>query len=122
MSTDFTFPKEVRLLTASDYSSVFQDVQLRVSSKNFLILARNHKMDQPRLGIIVAKKNVKLAVERNRIKRQLRETFRRQRNLLPNLDIVLLAKKGANSGNNSLIAKELNYLWQKLKQKSIKQT
>jgi len=120
LSTDFTFPKEVRLLTASDYSNVFQDVQLRVSSKNFLILARNYGIDHPRLGIIIAKKNVKLAVERNRLKRQLRETFRKKRELLPNLDIVLLAKKGANSCDNSLIAKELEYLWQKLKQKSFK--
>jgi ribonuclease P protein component len=120
LSTDFTFPKEVRLLTASDYSNVFQDVQLRVSSKNFLILARNFEMDHPRLGIIVAKKNVRLAVERNRLKRQLRETFRKQRQTLPSLDIILLAKKGANTSNSSLIAKELDYLWQKLKQKSVK--
>lgn len=118
MSSDFTFPKEVRLLTASDYSKVFQDVQLRVSSKNFLILARSHILDHPRLGIIIAKKNVKLAVERNRLKRQLRETFRKQRQLLPNLDIVLLAKKGADSQDNILTSKELAYLWQKLKQKA----
>tara|TARA_R110001599_G_scaffold67867_2_gene191377 strand:- start:2291 stop:2653 length:363 start_codon:yes stop_codon:yes gene_type:complete len=120
LSIDFTFPKEVRLLTASDYSDVFQDVQLRVSSKNFLILARNHEMDHPRLGIIIAKKNVKLAVERNRLKRQLRETYRKERQLLPNLDLVVLAKKGADSQNNTLTAKELTYLWQKLKHKAQK--
>ncbi len=120
MSVDFTFPKEVRLLTASDYSNVFQDVKLRVSSKNFLILARPYEKDHPRLGIIIAKKNVKLAVERNRIKRQLRETFRKQRLLLPSLDIVLLTKKGVDEQNNFLIAKELDYLWQKLKLKAVK--
>jgi len=116
----FTFPKEVRLLTASDYSNVFQDVQLRVSSKNFLILARTYEKNHPRLGIIIAKKNVKLAVERNRLKRQLRETYRKQRQVLPSLDIVVLAKKGADSYNSSLIAKELDYLWQKLKHKASK--
>lgn len=118
MSTDFTFPKEVRLLTASDYSNVFQDVQLRVSSKNFLILARNPNIDKPRLGIIVAKKNVKLAVERNRIKRQLRESFRKERMSLPNLDMVLLAKKGTDINSSSSIAEELEYLWRKLKRKA----
>ena len=120
MLADFTFPKEVRLLTAFDYSNVFQDVQLRVSSKNFLILARNNEKDHPRLGIIIAKKNVKLAAERNRLKRQLRETFRKQRQILPSLDIVLLAKKGADSYSNTLITKELDYLWQKLKHKASK--
>ena len=56
-------------------------------------------MDHPRLGIIIAKKNVKLAVERNRLKRQLRETFRKQRQVLPSLDIVLLAKTETKSRN-----------------------
>lgn len=118
MSANFTFPKALRLLNASDYSDVFQDVQLRVSSKHFLILAKNHDDKQPRLGIIVAKKHVKLAVQRNRVKRQLRETFRKQRSLLPSLDIVLLAKKGADLGTNSAIAEELDYLWRKLKRKA----
>ena len=77
-------------------------------------------MDHPRLGIIIAKKNVKLAVERNRLKRQLRETYRKERQLLPNLDLVVLAKKGADSQNNALTAKELTYLWQKLKHKAQK--
>ena len=117
MSDNFKFPKELRLLNASDYSNVFQDVQLRVSSKHFLILAKGHN-DKPRLGIIVAKKHVKLAVQRNRIKRQLRETFRKQRYVLPNLDIVLLAKKGSDSDTNCAIAEELDYLWRKLKRKA----
>lgn len=118
MFADFTFPKEVRLLTAYDYSQVFQDVQLRVSSKNFLILARNNEMNYPRLGIIIAKKNVKLAVERNKLKRQLRETFRKERLLLPNFDLVVLAKKNANTQDKALTSKELAHLWQKLKRKA----
>ncbi|MFV1872438.1 MAG: ribonuclease P protein component [Oleiphilus sp.] len=120
MSADFTFPKDVRLLTASDYSNVFQDVQLRVSSKNFLILARDEGNEHSRLGIIIAKKNVKLAVERNRLKRQLRETFRQQRHALPALEIVLLAKRGADNNDSLSIAEELNFLWQKLKRKAAK--
>tara|TARA_R110002073_G_C9157737_1_gene554188 strand:- start:250 stop:612 length:363 start_codon:yes stop_codon:yes gene_type:complete len=118
LSVNFTFPKELRLLTASDYSRVFQDVQLRVSSKHFLILAKAQNDERPRLGIIVAKKNVKLAVQRNRLKRQLRETFRKQRQVLPCLDIVLLAKKGADLHTNASIAEELDYLWRKLKRKA----
>ncbi len=118
MSVNFTFPKTLRLLNASDYSSVFQDVELRVSSKHFLILAKNQHAKQPRLGIIVAKKNVKLAVQRNRLKRQLRETFRKQRHILPCIDIVLLAKKGADLDTNTAIAEELDYLWRKLKRKA----
>ena len=74
-------------------------------------------MDTPRLGIIVAKKNVKLAVQRNRIKRLLRETFRNERFQLPKIDIIVLAKKGVHQAENSEVIAELDYLWRKLKRK-----
>lgn len=48
---------------------------------------------QARLGIVVAKKNVRLAVARNKIKRVLRETFRQQQQLLNGLDVVVVVKK-----------------------------
>lgn len=46
-----------------------------------------------RLGIVVAKKNVKLAVARNRLKRIVRESFRLQQQSLHGLDIVVVIKK-----------------------------
>lgn len=46
-----------------------------------------------RLGIVVAKKNVRLAVARNRLKRIVRETFRQQQECLQGLDIVVVIKK-----------------------------
>lgn len=118
MTANCTFPKAVRLLTASEYRQVFQDVQVRVSSQNFLILAKDQKKDYPRIGIIVAKKNVKLAVQRNRIKRLLRETFRNERALLPKIDIIVLTKKGVHEVENSVMLTELDYLWRKLKRKA----
>ena len=111
------FPKTARLLTSGDYSDVFQAVDLRVSSKHFLILARGKSLPKARLGIIVAKKHVKLAVQRNRIKRLLRESFRLRHASLPNLDMVVLAKKGIDRIDNSDCASELQYLWKKLSRK-----
>ena len=115
--TSFQFPKSVRLLTSGDYSDVFQAVDLRVSSKHFLILARGKDLPTARLGIIVAKKNVKLAVQRNRVKRLLRESFRLRQTSLPNLDLVVLAKKGIDRIDNPSCASELQYLWNKLSRK-----
>lgn len=94
---------------------------MRVSSKHFLILSRNLELKEPRLGIIVAKKHVKLAVQRNRIKRLLRESFRCKRYSIPGLDIVVLAKKGIGLIDNAECTKELDYLWQKLVRKASKQ-
>jgi len=105
------------LLTSGDYSSVFQAVDLRVSSKHFLILARSNTLSKPRLGIIVAKKHVKLAVQRNRVKRLLRESFRHRQTSLPHMDIVVLAKKGIDRVDSADCAEELQYLWKKLSRK-----
>ena len=92
-------------------------MDVRVSSKHFLILARGKSLPTARLGIIVAKKNVKLAVQRNRVKRLLRESFRLRKSSLPNLDLVVLAKKGIDRLDNPDCASELQYLWNKLSRK-----
>jgi ribonuclease P protein component len=48
------------------------------------------------------------AVVRNRIKRQVREFFRRRRHdWCPAADIVVIARKGAGALRSDLIAKEL---------------
>lgn len=48
---------------------------------------------QARLGLVVAKRNVKLAVARNKLKRLIRESFRRQQVQLNGLDVVVVVKK-----------------------------
>ena len=52
-------------------------------------------MEHPRLGLIVSKKVSKKAVERNKLKRRLREIFRLNQNSLDSFDIVIIAKQNA---------------------------
>jgi ribonuclease P protein component len=47
------------------------------------------------------------AVRRNRVKRLLREFFRRHREALPPQDIVILAKKGAETLTYDDVTREL---------------
>lgn len=123
MTSDIAFPKSARLLTSEQYSQVFDTVDERVSSRYFLFLVHTQvgsnelKLGHGKLGIIVAKKNIRHAVQRNRIKRLLRESFRHKRSSLPNIDIVVLAKKGADALDNEQLASELQYLWKKLTRK-----
>jgi len=69
---------------------------------------------QGRIGLIIAKRHVKRAVDRNRIKRQVRESFRHRRDQLPSLDIVVLARPGLASLDSSEVYRQLDKLWRKL--------
>jgi len=89
---DQRFPKSARLLTASDFQQVMENAEVKSGQPKFLMLATATGKPSARLGFIVSKKRVKLAVQRNRIKRCLRETFRQVQHELPSFDVVFLAK------------------------------
>ena len=120
--SDSAFPREVRLLTKRDFSQVFENNQFKRNSPPMLMLCYLPKLADPeacvepehhdsRLGVIVAKKQVKRAHERNRLKRVAREQFRHLRHQLPAADIILLFRKPAqfveNAELGSLIRKQL---------------
>ena len=94
------FPKAQRLLTSDDFQSVFADAPVRASHKYFLILARPNQKDAARLGLIIAKKHIRLATERNRMKRLIRETFRHQAATFAPIDVIVLARKGMDTLEN----------------------
>lgn len=66
-----------------------------------------------RLGLTVAKRFAKRAVDRNRIKRIARETFRRQRHDLAGLDLVLIARNGVAELSREQLHDALNVLWRR---------
>ena len=111
---ELSFPKTSRLLNAADYKAVFSDAQFKVSCRHFLVLANRNNRSGARLGLVIAKKNVALAVQRNRIKRQLRNTFRHNRELLDKLDLVVLARKDADKLDNKELKETIDSLWQDL--------
>jgi len=113
----FGFPKTSRLLNAADYKAVFSNAQFKVSSRHFLVLANRNSRSSARLGLVIAKKNVALAVQRNRIKRQLRNRFRHNRELLDQLDLVVLARKDADKLDNKELIDTIDSLWQDLHSK-----
>lgn len=92
MLDGYGFPKQLRLNTPKDYRSVFNDVQLKSGEKAFLCLARANGLNYPRLGLIAPKKHLKLAVDRNRVKRLVRDSFRLKQYDLVGLDIVVLVR------------------------------
>ena len=66
-----------------------------------------------RLGISVSKRVAAHAVERNRIKRIARDSFRRCRTQLPPGDYVLLAQRDAAGASSEALRAALTSLWQR---------
>lgn len=86
-----TFSKANRLQTPADFQAVFSQ-PLRARSVYFTALARPQDREDARLGVIVAKRIIRKAVRRNKIRRMIRESFRLNQALLAHLDIVVLVR------------------------------
>ncbi|WP_184680893.1 ribonuclease P protein component [Pseudomonas fluvialis] len=108
------FGREKRLLTPRQFKAVFDSPTGKVPGKNLLILARDNGLDHPRLGLVIGKKSVKLSVERNRIKRQIRESLRLNQDQLSGFDIVVVARKGLADAENAELSQHFSKLWKRL--------
>jgi ribonuclease P protein component len=99
------FTRSQRLLTSRDFQNAFDKAIIRFSTPVLLVLVTERSAsadtDAPlptepaRLGLVVSKKHLKRAVDRNRFKRVVRESFRHHQEQLKGLDIVVLARNGA---------------------------
>lgn len=112
----YKFNRESRLLTPGHFQSVFSN-PTRFGSSHITILVTANKDNNNRLGLAIAKKRVKLAVQRNRIKRQVRESFRLNQHKLPAVDIVVMVKSGTDKLENKQINQQLEKIWRKIIQR-----
>ena len=72
----------------ADFDVVLRFPQLRFRRGPFVLMAGATDAASARLGLIVAKRVLRRAVDRNRAKRVIRESFR-QHGDLPPLDVVV---------------------------------
>jgi ribonuclease P protein component len=75
---------------------------------------RDNGLGYARLGLAISRKSVRRAVDRNRIKRLIRESFRQHRLLLDSLDIVILSAISAADVSNREMRESLTKLWRKI--------
>jgi ribonuclease P protein component len=109
----FGFSAKLRLLQAADFKKVFDSALYKVHQPAFMLLAVDHS-EHPRLGLVIAKRKIRRAHERNRVKRLARESFRLHQAELPALDIVLMAKSDAQTLPNDVIQQQLSLAWRQL--------
>lgn len=115
--TKHTFTRELRLLTPSQFTRIFND-PIKAASPLFTVLAKPNNLEHPRIGLTVAKKRVKKAVDRNTVKRVIRDSFRLNQHNLPPIDIVIMVKSGIDQQPNAELFKQLEKLWRKIAQRS----
>ena len=83
------FPREYRLTEKRQFDAVLSARTIQFRTGSFRLYATANTEAGARLGLIVGKRQLKRAVDRNRVKRVLRETFRIRRATFPAYDIVV---------------------------------
>ena len=81
----------------------------RFHTRHFGVTLAPMAEGHPRLGLVATRRMGK-AVQRNRVRRLLREFFRRHQTGLPAFDLVIMAKKGASALGYHQVEEELGRL------------
>ncbi len=100
------------MLDADSFQRVFKKAN-RSRDTLFTVLSRENRRNGARLGLAISKKNCRLAVQRNRLKRIVRESFRLHKETLAGLDVVVMCQAGASRESNKKLFDSLAVHWQK---------
>lgn len=84
-----TFPRQARLIRAREFEQALRRPDARLRAGPLRLNVVFNRMHHARLGLVVGKKAVAQASDRNRIKRVIRDRFRRVRAELPAADLVV---------------------------------
>lgn len=114
----FRFTKNQRLLHQTLFAAIFADAPIRASHPNFVVLARPNELGHARLGLVVPKKHVRKAHQRNCIKRIARESFRKDQHKLPAIDAIVLARRGAEIVPKQQLTSIFTGLWKRISKRA----
>ncbi len=110
---DYSFDKRIRLLKTHEYLNLRKN-SIKVENNNFYLIYKNNQFEFSRIGLTVSKRTGN-AVVRNRIKRIIRDFYRKNRYLVNNnYDINIIAKKAVAGKTNKELLKSLNNVFLKI--------
>lgn len=113
-----SFPRSHRLISQAEYKSLF-DKSNKVSQRYLLALFKPNQKSCARLGLVIGKRAVNKAVNRNQIKRIVRESFRLKQEMLKGLDIVIIARQQCDKLSKQKLREGIDQLWEKLSAHSV---
>lgn len=100
-------------LPGSAYAEVFERGRTQVCA-TMVMRWRPNGLAKSRIGVVTAKRTLRLAVERSRARRLMREAFRLERpQLRPGVDVVLIARRKLLEGDCARTRRDLLWLWRK---------
>ena len=108
-----SFPRARRLRTPGVFNRVYAAGR-RMGHDYFSVTAQPNDLERARLGMAVAVRAMGGAVERNRIRRLIRESFRLHQALVPALDIVIGVRPTARGAAAAELRASLERLWERL--------
>ncbi len=108
-----TFRRAMRMNSPREFSRVFRLGQ-RTGGGGLTVITVENAVGYPRLGLAVAKKHLRLASQRNRLKRMIRESFRCNQSKLNGIDIVVLSRADVARREMTQIRSALERHWSTL--------
>ncbi len=112
------FAPHQRILNQAAFDAVYSQ-RLRAMDSFFSVNAAPNSLGYPRLGLSIGKKAVGNSVARNRVKRQVRESFRHVASQLPPVDLVVGARNGARTAHNARLRESLDGLWKEIQRRCV---
>jgi len=107
------FGPSLRLRSKLQFDAIYASGR-RIDDRFFGVRIAPNKLSHPRLGLAVAVKTAGNGVERNRLRRLVKESFRLAQLQLPAVDIVVAAKFPARAAPSSSLRASLATLWQRV--------
>ena len=108
-----TLPAQRRLRRKVDFDAAYAHGR-RLGNGFFGVTAFLNDKGWPRLGLAVAVRAAGGGVERNRLRRIIRESFRLHQHELPSVDLVVSARGRAKDAPGSELHASLSELWKKV--------
>lgn len=111
------FTKKAKLIKTDEFSSVF-NFRKRISAKFLALHYQPNQIGRARLGLVVGKKVAKRAVDRNYMRRVLREFFRIQQHEINHVDLVIRVQKKFDKEDFIQIKQEFDSLIARINQRT----
>ena len=120
MVSSYRLTKQAKMIKTDDFSSVFSFRKaLRSKTGSFLLHYRPRAKEQgevARLGLVIAKRLLRRSVDRNLLRRLIREAFRKQHSELPSCDLIVrLAVKPVLPLDRCTLSEEIQSLFERMR-------